>query len=89
MKNTIITIIVGLMAVVIIAQHCAIKAPNSSVSVQTIVSAIEIQQRLKDTGKRRYDPGIIDGKIGSKSQKAWDNYVCDQQAQAKKYFVNK
>jgi len=34
-RNTIITLIVAVMAVVIIAQHCAIKAPSTSVSSQT------------------------------------------------------
>jgi hypothetical protein len=45
-----------------------------------IPSAREIQQRLKDTGKERYNPGKIDGIIGvqTKSQTAWDNYTCDQ-----------
>ena len=43
-----------------------------------IPSAKEIQQRLRELGNPRYDPGKIDGIIGSKSRMAWDNYICDQ-----------
>lgn len=84
MKNTIITIVVAVMAVVIIAQHCAIKAPSELPSVQTtekvidIPSIRQIQQRLKDTGKKRYDCGKVDGKFGSKTRQALENYKCDQ-----------
>lgn len=43
-----------------------------------IPSQKEIQQRLTDLGKARYDPGKIDGVIGKDSRIAWDNYICDQ-----------
>ena len=66
-----------------VGQHCAIKAPSSPLSVQTTVeipSIRQIQQRLKDTGKKRYDPGKIDGKISltGETQKAWNNHTKDQ-----------
>ena len=51
------------------------------VPVQSPIPSIrQIQQRLKDTGKVRYDPGKIDGKISltGQTQKAWNNYTCDQ-----------
>ena len=52
------------------------------VDPNTIPSIREIQQRLKDTGKPRYDPGKIDGRISltGKTQEAWNNYTCDQYA---------
>jgi len=51
------------------------------VPVQALIpSQREIQQRLKDLGKARYDPGKIDGIIGKDSRIAWDNYICDQLA---------
>ncbi len=83
MKDTIITLIIAGMAVVIIAQHCAIKAPSSSVSVQTTVeipSIRQIQQMLNATGKKRYYCGKVDGKISltGQTQKAWNNYTCDE-----------
>lgn len=78
LRDTLFCIVFAALVIVIIAQHCAIKAPSRPVSGQTIPSAIEIQQMLKDTGKKRYDPGIVDGIIGTVSQKAWNNYTCDQ-----------
>ncbi len=51
------------------------------VPVQSPIPSIrEIQQRLKDLDNPRYDPGKIDGKISltGKTQKAWNNYICDQ-----------
>lgn len=86
MKDTIITLIIASMAVVIIAQHCAIKAPSSPVCDQMTEKAIDIpsirqiQQMLNDTGKKRYDCGKVDGKISltGKTQKSWNNYTKDQ-----------
>ena len=43
-----------------------------------IPSAREIQQRLTDLDKPRYDPGPIDGIPGPKMIRGWDNYTCDQ-----------
>ena len=43
-----------------------------------IPSQREIQQRLTDLGKPRYDPNGVDGWIGTDSRKAWDAYTCDQ-----------
>ena len=43
-----------------------------------IPSVHDIQRRLKALNDPRYDPGKIDGIIGSKSRTAWDNYTCDQ-----------
>ena len=45
-----------------------------------IPSVREIQQRLKDTGKPRYDPGKIDGIPGPKTIEGWDNFTKDQYA---------
>ena len=45
-----------------------------------IPSQREIQQRLTDLGKPRYDPNGVDGWIGKDSRTAWDNYECDQHA---------
>lgn len=41
-RNTILTLIVGLMAVVIIAQHCYIKAPSKPPSAQTARQRLDI-----------------------------------------------
>ncbi len=81
MKDTIITLIIAGMAVVIIAQHCAIKAPSLPVSVQTIAeipSIRQIQQMLKDTGKKRYDPGPIDNIPGPRFMTTLEKYKCDE-----------
>lgn len=43
-----------------------------------IPSQKEIQQRLTDLGKARYDPGKIDGVIGKDSRAAWDNLIKDR-----------
>ena len=43
-----------------------------------IPSVREIQQRLKDTGKPRYDPGKIDGIPGPNTVEGWNNYTEDQ-----------
>ena len=45
-----------------------------------IPSARQIQQRLTDLGKARYDPNGVDGWIGKDSRTAWDNYTCDRYA---------
>jgi len=51
------------------------------VPVQSYIpSQREIQQRLTDLGKARYDPNGIDGWIGVDSRKAWDAYICDRYA---------
>lgn len=73
----------GFVAARIYRNHCLRiqnKVVSKPLSVQTIPSAIEIQQKLKIIGKPRYDPGKIDGKVGRKTQTAWDNYICDQYA---------
>jgi len=43
-----------------------------------IPSVMEIQQRLKDTGIARYDPGKVDGIPGKMTVTAWDNHTCDR-----------
>ena len=43
-----------------------------------IPSVREIQQRLKDTGIARYDPGKVDGIPGKMTVTAWDNHTCDR-----------
>lgn len=48
------------------------------VKLVQIPSQREIQQRLTDLDKPRYNPGKVDGVIGAESRKAWDNYECDQ-----------
>jgi hypothetical protein len=64
-------------------RNYAIKAPIRPLSNQTTVdipSIRQIQQRLKATGKKRYDPGKIDGKISltGQTQKAWNNFTKDK-----------
>ena len=81
LRDTLFCIVFGILVIVIIAQHCAIKAPSSSVSGQTIVeipSIRQIQQRLKDTGKKRYDPGPIDNIPGPRFMTALEKYKCDE-----------
>ena len=49
------------------------------VPVQSPISSVrQIQQRLKDTGKERYDPGPIDGIPGPNTVEGWNNYTKDQ-----------
>ena len=45
-----------------------------------IPSVREIQQRLKDTGKPRYDPGKIDGIPGPDTMTGWNNLIKDRYA---------
>lgn len=47
-------------------------------SLSYIPSVREIQQRLKDTGKPRYDPGPIDGIPGPNTVTGWNNHTKDQ-----------
>lgn len=82
-RGTFFCIVFGALVIVVIAQHCAIKAPSLPVSGQTIVeipSIRQIQQRLKATGKKRYDCGEVDGKFGAKTRQALENYKCDEMA---------
>ena len=68
-------LLVGIGFIVLVAMYCIIKTQESKI---IIPSAMEIQQRLKDIGEERYNPGKIDGVIGRQSQTAWDAYICDQ-----------
>ena len=80
-RDTFFCIVVGVLVIVVIAQHCAIKAPSSPVSEQTpdeIPSIRQIQQRLNATGKKRYDCGKVDGKFGANTRQALENYKCDE-----------
>lgn len=83
---TIVGNIIGLLVFIVAALFILPPVPEVIIYVPSmdIPSAIEIQQRLTDLGKDRYDPNGVDGKIGVESQKAWDNYSCDQHA--KVYF---
>lgn len=76
------TFIVGFSFIVAVGLYCARAQAPTIVYVQdpNIPSTREIQQRLKEMGIERYDPGKIDGVIGKNSRKAWDNYICDQHA---------
>jgi peptidoglycan hydrolase-like protein with peptidoglycan-binding domain len=81
LRDTLFCIVFGALVIVVIAQHCAIKAPSSPISGQTTIeipSIRQIQQRLNATGKKRYDPGKVDGKFGSKTRQALENYKCDE-----------
>ena len=78
-------LLVGFGCVVLIAMYCLIQTQKQVKIIRVpdpnhIPSAIEIQQRLTDLDKPRYDPGKIDGKIGKQSQTAWDNFVMDRYA---------
>ena len=88
MKHTIITVIVGLMAVVIIGMYCQfahqtpLRATDSPASVQTtpvrvIMSVRELQAALNAKGHSRYTCEV-DGKWGSETAKALDNFICDR-----------
>ena len=78
-------LLVGFGCVVLIAMWCIIQTQKQVKIIRvpdpnSIPSIRQIQQRLKDTGKPRYDPGKIDGKISldGQTQKAWNSYTCDQ-----------
>ena len=76
--------IILIMAVVVLSiayVHERRKPIVKLVPVQgSIPSAREIQQRLTDLDKPRYDPNGVDGWIGTDSREAWDNYTKDQYA---------
>lgn len=73
-----------IMAVVILSIAYVLERKSPVVKLVPVQGDIpsqrEIQQRLTDLGKPRYDPGKVDGVIGADSRKAWDNYECDKQA---------
>lgn len=78
-------LLVGFGCVVLIAMYCIIQTQKQVKIIRIpdpnyIPSQREIQQRLTDLGKPRYDPNGVDGWIGTDSRKAWDNYECDQHA---------
>ena len=81
-RNFIFSLAVAALIVVCIGQYCALahKECPTVIIIKDIPSIREIQQRLKSTGKKRYNPGVIDGKISltGQTQKAWNNYTCDQ-----------
>lgn len=84
------TLIVALMAVVIIgllterACNKPIKTSSTPVEARTaeirILSPRELQTFLKGKNIDRYDPGKVDGRIGTNTISAWENYCCDQYA---------
>lgn len=81
--GTILTVLVGLSFVVGVGVYCSrstVKTPTIIYIQDPIPSQREIQQRLKDLDKPRYDPNGIDGHIGTDSRTAWDNYTKDQYA---------
>ncbi len=78
-------LLVGFGCVVLIGMWCIIQTQKQVKIIRVpdpnhIPSARQIQQRLTDLDKPRYDPKGVDGVIGDKSQKAWDNYICDRYA---------
>ncbi len=78
-------LLVGFGCVVLVAMYCIIQTQQQVKIIRVpdpnyIPSAREIQQRLTDTGKERYNPGKIDGIIGKQSHQAWDNYTMDEYA---------
>lgn len=81
-RKVFLALIVGLMFVALVGQYCALQTKATSPTVviryEPIPSQREIQQRLTDLGKPRYDPNGVDGWIGEDSRTAWDNYICDQ-----------
>ena len=78
-------LLVGFGCVVLVAMWCIIQTQQKVKIIRVpdpnyIPSAREIQQRLKDLDDPRYDPNGVDGKIGPKTIKAWDNLICDRYA---------
>ncbi len=76
-----LTLLILAVVVLSVAYVNEIKEPVVKlVPVQSdIPSAREIQQRLKDTGKPRYDCKV-DGIVGPETIKAWDAYIMDRYA---------
>lgn len=78
-------LLVGIGCVVLIGMWCIIQTQQQVKIIRVpdynyIPSAREIQQRLTDLNKPRYDPNGVDGHIGKDSRTAWDNYICDRYA---------
>jgi len=80
--RTLFCFIVGLSFVVAVGLYCARSTAPKVVYIQKleIPSIKEIQRRLKELDKPRYDPGKLDGIVGKQTQTAWNNYECDRQA---------
>jgi len=91
MKATIYTTLFGLFCVFVTALFCwqahqrPIKAVSSPVQTRTtpeptIMSIRELQQALNDTDDPwgRYECKV-DGKWGSETAQALENYICDRQ----------
>lgn len=76
------TLLIIAVVVLSVAYVNEIKKPIVKlVPVQSPIPSVrEIQQRLKDTGKERYDPGKIDGIPGPNTITAWDNLIEDRYA---------
>ena len=57
--------------------------PETACETRTVekvpMSVRELQTFLNEAGHSRY-ACEIDGKMGKETQKAWDNYICDQYA---------
>ena len=74
-------LLVGIGCIVLVAMWCHIQSQPivKLVPVQSPIPSVrQIQQRLKDTGKERYDPGPIDGIPGPNTITGWNNYTKDQ-----------
>lgn len=80
LKRACKTILIILVVVLSVAYVNERKKPVIKlVPVQSpIPSQREIQQRLTDLNKPRYDPNGVDGWIGKDSRTAWDNFTKDQ-----------
>lgn len=77
--KTILIIAVVVLSVALVKERREPIVKLVPVPVQgDIPSQREIQQRLTDLDKPRYDPNGVDGWIGTDSRTAWDNYICDR-----------
>ena len=76
LRDTFFCIVVGLMFIGLVGSFCALSTRPQP--IESIPSIRQIQQRLKATGKKRYDCGKVDGKFGPDTVKAWNNYTFDQ-----------
>jgi len=70
LRNLLIAIIVGLMFVVIVCQHCALKNPTVEDPTK-VYNIFEMQERLKAQGLYK---GKVDGIWGKETDRAYSDY---------------
>jgi hypothetical protein len=76
-------VVVGVLGLLLASPHVPAKATDSPVEtikeIKVPMSVRELQTFLNEAGHPRY-ACKIDGKMGGETQRAWDNYICDQYA---------